>query len=229
MNIRMRFSVWINLREEDQKYKYFQETVAQATTVVRDGWSKLRLPYLVAQPCNSYENYLVLWFQELKPKVDLCRLGLKNDDQLLDLLPQCYGAYMKAKEADVIELESEEHGTFSSYEDAAYRKCEVNKRSRKLTELFPTVQCIIRVGDNTYYVPYMLRGHCDNFEEYWSKWITQCGPEFDLKANRIYTGEQLEYIVKGCYREFCNMLKSADTCDLPVTALSKARCNNKDE
>ena len=220
MNIKMKFSVWISLCEEDPRYKHLQETVSQTTTVIHDGWSRLRLPYLILQPCTSYEQYVDIWTKEVKPKIDLWKLGLKEENQLLDLLPQCYGAYKTAKETDIIEPVPKNYGANLSNEDTAYRRSEMNRVSHRIAYLFPTLLCRIYIDDVMYDVPYVVRGHCDDFEEYWSRWILQCGPTFDLKENNVYSGDRLERIVKRCYNEFCSMLRSIDPRDILVSDLS---------
>ena len=90
-----------------------------------------------------------------------------------------------------------------------YRQQE-EERSIKYAELFGLRSIRIVQNSSVYRVPFLVRGYCASFDDYWTKWIDQLGPHFDLRANNIKDGDHLAGILVECYREFKKTVSFAD-------------------
>ena len=96
------FHVWIESANGDAEAVRFHLLVGLRHTLISDGTSIFRLPYLTKRNCYELEEYKLVWIEELSRDVHLKVLGFGLDHRVFSLLPQCYDPYLRAKHTDII-------------------------------------------------------------------------------------------------------------------------------
>ena len=125
------FSYWEVCNKGDEVERQFHHLVSIRQAKINDGFSILGLPYLTVKNVSDVFQYEEIRLEELSRSVDLRMLGLCNDETIFPLIAQCFRAYLKAKETDIIPRDYMDwmDGSFMM-DDAAVRKQEVNRRSK---------------------------------------------------------------------------------------------------
>ena len=189
--------------------EYFYHVVGLRQTTIDDGSSTFGLPYLPKRrDCTNFEEYKEVWVEELSREVDLKVLGLGLDHRVFAVLPQCYEAYSRAKRTDIIPRGYKDwlDGSFLA-DQGAERKREADRRSRIWAKAYPNRPLKLETDVGIFHIPFLVKGHCDNFTQYWDRWFTQIGPFFNLVDNNITSGERLESLLLLCYNQFQNIMQ----------------------
>ena len=133
------------------------------------------------------------------------------------LIAQCFMAYLKAKETDIIPRGYVDtlDGSFMM-DDGAARKVEVERRSRIWAKAFPNRPFVLTDDDGVYRIPFIVKGHCDNFQQYCSRWFTQIGPYFKLVENGVRDGGHLYYFLKIAFNQFQAIMQQPQFDDLLI-------------
>ena len=211
------FSFWLECNKGDEVEREYHHAVSLRQTKINDGFSIFGLPYLTVENVCDVFQYEQIWREELSRTVDLRLLGLRNDDSIFSLIAQCFMAYLKAKETDIIPRGYVDtlDGSFMM-DDGAARKVEVERRSRIWAKAFPNRPFVLTDDDGVHRFPFIVKGHCDNFQQYCSRWFTQIGPYFKLVENGVRDGGHLYYFLKIAFNQFQAIMQQPQFDDLLI-------------
>ena len=211
----VKFSDWKRgMFAEDVKERSYYGEIAERRIEVVYGWECYKMRYLVTGYCATFQQYADIWCEEHGDTLICCGFG--TDHEFLAVLKECYSVYCEAKKSNVI-LETGKNGvivTPYSPDTWGENKKVIERRSKVYFDLFKFHKIPCYAKCEKFMMPFLVRGYCGNFDVYWSAWMEQIGPNFDLKANRVTDRKLLEELLEQCYKEWKDTMKDGTLVDM---------------